>query len=319
MAVERLVNLALYLAAAREPVTAADVRGEVYGYPDDQEEVAFLRMFERDKDDLRRMGFSIESDESGRYRLDVSATYVSTFDLTGTDAAALRVAGTALLDDPSFPFPEDLRLALAKVSAASRRDPVTALIADEDPERQGSVVAELSGAVEACKWVSLSYTDAGGRPSTRTVQPYGLFVHDGRWYLVARDPAKDAVRTFAVARMSEVSPNRAKPRTPDFDRPDSFDVSSYVALPFQIGDDPPFEAVIRFAPAVAWRAPAVASAHGTIAVQDDGSALWAVSACSVARLATFTVENGPGLAILEPLGVRDAIVAGLKRVEGAHA
>lgn len=319
LAVERLVNLALYLAAAREPVTAADVRDEVYGYPDGQEEAAFLRMFERDKDDLRRMGFSIESDESGRYRLDVSGTYASSVDLTPTEAASIRVAGTAFLDDPSFPFPDDLRLALAKISAASARTSVSALIVDEDPERQGSTVAALSEAVESCKTVALLYADAAGRQSNRTLQPYGLFVHDGRWYLVARDPAKDAVRTFAVARMSEVNPNRTKPRSPDFEPPADFDVSAFVALPFQIGEDPPFEAVVRFAPEIAWRATGVASSHGTITRGADGSADWTVNVSSASRFAAFIIENGPGLKIIEPRTMNADIVDGLSRVVAAHA
>ena len=33
-AVERLINLALYLADAREPVTAERIRADVFGYPE---------------------------------------------------------------------------------------------------------------------------------------------------------------------------------------------------------------------------------------------------------------------------------------------
>ena len=54
--VERIVNLAMYLSAARAPVTWEDIRTEVAGYPPDQNRDAFLRMFERDKKQLRESG-----------------------------------------------------------------------------------------------------------------------------------------------------------------------------------------------------------------------------------------------------------------------
>ena len=141
-AVERVVNLALFLAAARGPVTAERIRAEVFGYPEDQDDAAFLRMFERDKDDLKRMGFAIDGDAEGNYRLDSSATYASAIELTPAETSALRVAGAALVDDPSFPFSADLRLALAKVSAeVEAGDPaVSARLADEyarAPRRDG--------------------------------------------------------------------------------------------------------------------------------------------------------------------------------------
>jgi hypothetical protein len=75
---ERLVNLALFIAAAPEPVTAARVQAQVAGYPEGQAEGAFLRMFERDKEDLLAAGIALEvtrSGESEAYRLDRGATF----------------------------------------------------------------------------------------------------------------------------------------------------------------------------------------------------------------------------------------------------
>ena len=53
---ERIVNLAMYLSAARAPVTWENIRSEVAGYPPEQSRDAFLRMFERDKKQLRESG-----------------------------------------------------------------------------------------------------------------------------------------------------------------------------------------------------------------------------------------------------------------------
>jgi len=316
---ERLVNLALYLAAATGPVSAATVRAEVCGYPPDQDEAAFLRMFERDKDDLRRMGFSFDADEAGRYRLDASATYATSVELTPAEVAAVRVAGSALLADPSFPYAADLRLALAKVAAASGRVArAAALTADEEPERQAGVVAALTEATDARKTVRFAYTNARGETTERLAEPFGLFTHDGRWYLVARDTAKGDVRTFAVGRMADVEPNRTKPRTPDFERPEGFDVADHVALPFQIGEDPPFTARVWFSPESAWRAPAVTAGRGQLTAGEDGSVTWLIDASSPRRLASFVVENGPGLRLLDPTSARELLTSGLREVVASH-
>jgi predicted DNA-binding transcriptional regulator YafY len=318
-AAERLVNLALHLAGATGTVTAAQIRESVFGYPADQDEVAFKRMLERDKDDLRSSGFVIVSDDEGNYRLDRAATYVSSLTLAPEEAAAVRAAGTAALRDPSFPFAADLRLALAKVAAEVRGAGVDAAsrLADESPEHQGSMVAELSSAARSCKRATFSYTDSAGRTRSRTVEPYGLFLHDGRWYLVGNDVAKQKTRTFAVTRMADVLVNAAAPKTPDFERPPGFDVGRFVRLPFQFGAEQEFEAVLRFDATHAWRAESLAAGHGSLEHDGDG-ALWRVRARSAAGLCRFVIENGPGIAIVAPAEVRALLAAGVAHAEARH-
>lgn len=320
-AVERLVNLALFLADARSAVTAEQIRTEVFGYPDGQDDTAFIRMFERDKDDLRAMGFAIEGDNEGAYRIDRAQTYASAIELTPQEAAAVRIAGAALLDDPSFPFAGDLRLALAKVSAEVADGVVAgARLVDENPQRQGEDVAVLSTAASAGKRVRFGYTNSAGVSAPHEVEPFGLFLHDGRWYLVGRDTAKDEVRTYAVARMDDVTPNAASPKTPDFTRPADFDVAAYVRLPFQYGsDDQQFEASILIDTSVAWRARSLAAGQGSLEMLEDGSVRWVVDARSTTRLARFVIENGPGLTILSPPAARDALSTGVREVVSLHA
>ena len=184
-ATERLVNLALFLADARGPVTAEQVRSQVEGYPADQDDTAFIRMFERDKDDLRLMGLRIESDSEGRYRLDTSSTFAGDLQLSAEEVAAVRVVGVALLDDPAFPFAEDLRFALAKIATAIEAPdaPVTGHLADESPSDQGTAVAALERAASARKRVRFAYVNSLGEHKSHEVEPYGLFVRDGRQLL----------------------------------------------------------------------------------------------------------------------------------------
>lgn len=322
-AVERLINLALFLASAREPVTAERIRADVAGYPAlaEQDQAAFLRMFERDKDQLRTSGFLIDGDETGSYTLDRAATFAAPIDLTAEETAAVRTAGTAMLSDPSFPYADDLRLALAKIATGIDVDsvPAAARLADEDPARQGTVVAELSSAASRGKRARFHYTNSYGTSAPHDVEPYGLFLHDGRWYLVARDLDRDETRTYTVARMESVTVEKARPATRDFERPSDFDVRTFVRLPFQYGPtSEEFEALVRFEPSAAWRAPSLAADQGTLATEADGAVTWRVHASSRARLLRFTIEHGPGLSVIEPAAIAADLTRGLEEVVRAH-
>ena len=320
--VERLVNLALYLSAAVGPVSAEDIRTQVQGYPPEQSNEAFKRQFERDKDDLRAAGFVILTDpeNEGYYRLDRASTFSATLDLTSEEAAAIRAAASALLGDASFPFSEDLRMSMAKIASAIDFGdvPAAARLADENPAIQGMLVAQLADATGRGKRVDFGYTNSRGVSGPHQVEPYGLFLHDGRWYLVGRDTQKDEPRTYTVARMSEIAVNPNRPKTPDFERPSGFDVSDYVRLPFQYGlDEDEFEALIRFDASSVWRMGSLAAGQGESEADGDG-ALWRVSARSQSRLLEFVTENGPGLALLGPPDSILVLEKGLQEVLRIH-
>lgn len=318
-AVERLVNLALFLAAARGPVSAERIRAELAGYPDDQEYDAFIRMFERDKDQLRAMGLAIEATADGEYRLDAERTFVTGLDLSAEEETVVRATAAVFADDPSFPFGTDLRFALAKVAGGPDPDVAAAArLADEEPETQGATVETLAGACTARKRVHFDYTNARGDSAPHEVEPYGLFLHAGRWYLVGRDTGRDEVRVYAVSRMAQVAPESARPRTPDFERPAGFDVAAYVGLPFQYGPGTLFDAEVRFAPSVAWRAGALTGGAGELHADGDGL-VWRIAARDAERLARWVVANGPGISIDSPPDAAGLLVSGLAAVEARHA
>jgi len=314
-ATERLVNLALYLAAARGPVTRERIRTDVAGYPPtaEQDDAAFARMLERDKKDLRAAGLVIESDSEGNYRLDPGATFASGVTLTPEEAAAVRAVGVALLADPSFPFAEELRFALAKIATAleTPESPVRALTADEQPRIQGTAVGSLSDAITANKGIAFGYTNSLGETKSHSLEPYGLFARDGRWYLVGRDTALDETRTYTVGRMRDLSVNPAKPETPDFERPADFDVASFIGLPFQYGPSE-FTATVAFEPGEAWRAAGLAVGKGELTPNADGGATWHVSARDRRRLMRWVIENGPGISVLDPADVARELGEGLR-------
>ncbi len=317
---ERIINLAMFLADTRTPVTAERIRLEVEGYGSDQDEAAFLRMFERDKDDLRAAGLVVDSTADGRYLLDASRSFCSEVPLSAEDELALRAVGAALLDDPAFPFPAELRRAIHKLTGVvAPPAPVAVRVADEEPDVQGATVAELASASARRKRVTYDYTNAAGASRPHEVEPLGLFLRDGRWYLVGRDVSIDEVRVYAVSRMAALSVHAARPKTPDFEVPDGFDVGSFIGLPFQYGATPAFEATIRFAPGRAWSAPALTGGRGTLAEAPDGGLLWRITARDERAVLRWALAHGPGIDIVAPARLVTALAGGLERAEAAHA
>src|SRR5574340_389204 len=214
---ERLINLALYLATSRAGVTAEQCRSAELGYPEGQDEAAFLRMFERDKDALRAAGLVIEvrgDIDTEAYRLDASATFAHPIELAADEVSAVRAVAAALAADPEFPFRSDLALALGKLGTTENDRPMAI------PALAGEVSADVSlharalaEAVQTRKTVTFDYTNAAGQQRRRTVDPYGVFFREGLWYLTGRDRDVDAVRTFALERIRELDVNPMRPRT----------------------------------------------------------------------------------------------------------
>jgi predicted DNA-binding transcriptional regulator YafY len=66
--------------------------------------------------------------------------------------------------------------------------------------------------------VDIDYTDSDGRRSRRTVHPYGIVAHSGRWYVTGADSSSGTVRTFRMDRISA-----PQPLVGTFDVPADFD------------------------------------------------------------------------------------------------
>lgn len=88
------------------------------------------------------------------------------------------------------------------------------------PAPEAHVLLELAEAARHQRPVTLNYTDRKGRSTDRTVLPYGLVAHYGRWYVTAAAPADTAelagptgpaasageeIRTFRLDRITSLT------------------------------------------------------------------------------------------------------------------
>ena len=92
-----------------------------------------------------------------------------------------------------------------------RLDALVETIGFTQAERPGfptgtDILLLLAGAARDRVPVRISYTDRSGTDSERTLAPYGVVSHAGRWYVTGTDSASGELRGFRVDRISRADP-----------------------------------------------------------------------------------------------------------------
>ncbi|WP_291377843.1 WYL domain-containing protein [Demequina sp.] len=211
---ERLLNLIIALTHARVRMTRAQIRATVVGYeasdahlaPDEarRREAAFERMFERDKDELRRMGIPLRTvvdpthgDEIG-YKIDASDAAMPGIDFTSAEAAALALAAEYWQGATLGP---DANQGLTKIASATSAAPRTPLTLGARASSTSDATATIVEARARRLAVTFDYTSASAGLSTRTVEPWQIILRAGAEYLYAYDRDRAQPRTFRLGRI----------------------------------------------------------------------------------------------------------------------
>lgn len=211
---ERLLNLVIALTHTRVRMLRSEIRATVQGYdPVDpslsedeakRRDAAFERMFERDKDDLRRWGVPIRTvtdaahgDDIG-YKIHASDAAMPAIDLTPAELAVISVAAEywqgAVLG-------ADARQGLVKVaSQVSHHAHVELPFAARTTTAQDATAVLIEAAHDR-QAVKFEYSSATSGTTVRTVEPWQLMIRGGTEYLMGRDRDRDAPRTYRIGRI----------------------------------------------------------------------------------------------------------------------
>lgn len=209
----RLFSLVLALVASPQGLLKRDLLASVYGYShryDPAGDNASLeRQFERDKENLRGLGITIE-------------TLDSPLEPGNTQLTRYRISKEQLQIPEELRFTDEelmlLRLAAlawqqGSLSAESRRAmmKLESLGAGVEVQRLGlaprigiaePAAPQLQRAIDEACLVTFAYRlpdrDA---PHDRCVAPLRLHRAEGRWHLIAYDPDRDADRVFLLSRI----------------------------------------------------------------------------------------------------------------------
>ncbi|HSM67831.1 MAG TPA: WYL domain-containing protein [Ilumatobacteraceae bacterium] len=316
--VERLTNLLALLLETREPLSLVQIAGDLAGqYPEG--DVARRQAFERDKAALRELGVPIESEivdggafaGQSRYRIDRRAYELDDLDLADDEMRALQVAVAAVRTGSGVG-----REAIWKLGGTlgDARPAVSASLPDR-PE-----LPILRAAVASRSPVEFSY-----RGERRTLEPWGLLLRGGFWYVIGHDRLRDGQRTFRVDRFGDDELVVGEPGS--FERPGSFDPrSAFPSDPKQIGPkqigsdggvERPVDALVRVD---AVRAAAVERELGSERVVrrgDDGIVV-EVPASNLPAFRSWVLGLLDHAVVLEPPAVRAEIVGWLTAIVEAE-
>lgn len=328
---ERLMNLVAVLLASSEPVPFRDIAGRVIGYDDPAGDEALEKRFDRDKADLRRLGIPIEyvagdDGQKAGYVIRKEEVFQQRVIFTPQESMLLSIAGrVGAAATGGGPLEEALKGALRKLAVdlvgPDPLDGVTDIAVlrsrSGDPTSLARVTT-LSQAVTANRRVRFAYEGIStGERTVREVDPYGLGLVRGAWYLVGWCHLRTAVRVFKVARLSSsVELIGPEDRPVRFQVPHDFKLEDHLTFDaWDQGDDAPVTVRFLAKPGIT-----VGDAMpGVVEIGSQGGrTLMELEVRRPSALVPWVLSMGGGVQILSPESLREEVANEARQLLGGY-
>jgi proteasome accessory factor BC len=278
----RQLSLISFLMAERRPVSALEIKQDVEGYSQMNDE-AFARRFYADRAELDSLGIHLKVDkpaegyyEAENYSLPPENFYLPAIEFTDKELGALRMSLSLL--DGEFAYAEPLRLALQQLSwgkpspldAPEQLSVALAVTAGAGGRELSQRLSKVETAIFRRKTILFDYYTIGrDAEEKRKVDPYHLLYRGGQFYLIGYSHEREDVRVFRVSRIRGKVGYSSKAEH-DFNRPDDFDPRLYaVRTDWQLGDTVG-RARIRLSDRIDWLALRHFGHAGEVTEADDG-------------------------------------------------
>jgi len=236
----RQLSLISFLMAQGRPVSALEIKREVEGYSDMNDD-AFARRFYADRAELESLGIELGVEKPGEgffeaelYSLPPENFYLDAIKFSDDELAAMSTA-LMLLSEGEFAYAEPLRLALQQVAwghpnplKEGERAPVEmAMTASAGGRDLSQRLSKIETAISRRKTVEFTYyTMERDETEKRKVDPYHLVFRGGQFYLIGHAHERDAVRVFRLSRI-QGKVGYASKAEHDFSPPENFDRRDY--------------------------------------------------------------------------------------------
>ena len=245
----RQLSLISFLMAQGRPVSALEIKREVEGYSDMNDD-AFARRFYADRAELESLGIELQVEKPGEgffeaelYSLPPENFYLPAIEFSNQELAAMRTA-LSLLSGEGFAYAEPLRLALQQVAwghpnpLEEERAPVDIAITASAGSRDLSQrLSKIETAISRRKTIEFTYyTMERDDTGKRRVDPYHLVYRSGQFYLIGYSHERDDVRIFRLSRI-QGKVGYASKAEHDFSPPEDYDRRDYaLRADWQMGD-----------------------------------------------------------------------------------
>jgi len=202
--IERLINLTIALLATNRYLTKTEIFRTIEGYEGNPETKE--RMFERDKDDLRSLGITIDvgsfdplfADEPG-YRIKAESYQLDLGEITPTEISLLSLAADAWQDAA---FADSAQSAILKLSSFGvPADPIDLPGASQRLANSSADLEVITSAISTSDFLVFDYLSADFVAQERTIIPIALSNKFGFWYVSGVDNQLQEIRTFRLDRI----------------------------------------------------------------------------------------------------------------------
>jgi proteasome accessory factor B len=222
--IERLINLTIALLATKRYLTKSEIFRTVEGYEGSAETKE--RMFERDKDDLRNLGITIDvgsfdplfSDEAG-YRIKSENYQLDLGEITSTEISLLSLAAEAWQGAALEDAAQSAILKLSSIGVPA--DPIDIPGLSPKLSNSSTDLVAITDAIAQSNYLQFDYLSSNLEAQKRTIVPIALSNRSGFWYVSGVDQEIQEVRTFRLDRIVgviEVLKNKSAFEFPtDFD------------------------------------------------------------------------------------------------------
>jgi proteasome accessory factor BC len=327
----RQLSLISFLMAERRPVTALEIKQDVEGYSQMNDE-AFARRFYADRAELESLGIELKVDkpaegyyEAENYSLPPENFYLPAIEFSDDELGALRTA-LALLDG-EFAYAEPLRLALQQLSwgkpspldAPEQRTVSLAVTASPGGREVSQRLSKVETAIFRRKTIVFDYYTIGrDAEETRKVDPYHLLFRGGQFYLIGYSHERDDVRVFRVSRMRGKVGYASKAEH-DFSRPEAFDPRHYATrTDWQLGD-PVGRARLWLSDRIDWLVLRHFGHAGEVSEREDGGRVFETDYADPRQIISWVLGLGPRARILGPPELVDEARERLELLIERHA
>lgn len=311
---QRLLNLFFIFNTSTRPLSTEEIISDSdLGYGSDSYE-SDMRKFRRDRAKLESLGIRIvetnpvgaAETESSFWQLDRSRTFAEGGVISPDDAQVLAEAIEEYIQGRTTPLERPLRAArntiLELVHPAQRTGSSSRTASSSEPQPQDSrhrssrhgqepsaphpLLDAIWDAFTSHRLLTISYRDAQGISSKRTVAIYGIFSYEGITYFTGLDDQRGAIRTFRADRVEKAWRPKGS-----YEIPTSFDIRSHIFLPFDFGDGPGLMATFSLDNPVSETA-AAAITHGRgDTSKESGMLTWTIEVHDIDAAASFALEH----------------------------
>ncbi len=334
----RQLSLISFLMAQGRPVSALEIKREVEGYSDMNDD-AFARRFYADRAELESLGIELGVEKPGEgffeaelYSLPPENFYLPAIKFSDNELAALRTA-LSLLTEGGFAYAEPLRLALQQVawghpnplSEAERAPVEMAMTASAGGRDLSQRLSKIETAISRRKTIEFTYyTMERDDTAARKVDPFHLVFRGGQFYLIGYAHERDAVRVFRLSRIRGKVGYASKAEH-DFTPPEDFDRRDYAQrADWQLGELSG-TAKIWVRDRIAWLVERDFGEYGNLrpAVKADKApgkgTIFETSYANQRELIAWVLRWRQNAAVLEPPPLRDQAESRLALLRDRHA